>query len=133
VRRSFYAQQVANTIHFVNDGEAALDYLLRRAEYSDPAKSPRPDVILLDLRLPKVDGLDVLKEIKRHEKLHRIPVVILTSSDDDHDVATAYDFHANSYVVKPLEFKKFTQLMQDMGSYWLGWNTNAFVHAGAGQ
>jgi CheY-like chemotaxis protein len=127
VRRSFRSHRVANSVRFVPDGEAALDYLLRRAEYSDPKKSPRPDVILLDQRLPKVDGLEVLKEIKQNEELHRIPVVVLTSSDEEHDVATAYDFHANSYVVKPLDFRKFTDLMQDLGFYWLGWNTRPFV------
>lgn len=124
VRRSFRSHQVANDIRHVIDGRAALDYLLRRGEYHDPQKSPRPHVILLDLRLPKVDGLEVLKEIKENPKLRRIPVVVLTSSQGETDVAMAYDHHANSYLVKPLDFKKFTELMRDLGFYWLGYNVN---------
>lgn len=126
VRRSFSGHQVANTIHHVADGQAALDYLLRQGEYADPKKSPRPDVILLDLRLPKLDGLGVLHEIKQARELHKIPVVVLTSSKDDADVSNAYDSYANSYLVKPLDFQKFTDLMRDLGFYWLGWNVNPF-------
>jgi len=132
VRRNFHSHQVANDMRCVTDGETALDYLLRRKEYSDPQESPRPDVILLDLRLPKLDGLDVLKEIKNNKELQRIPVVILTSSDEERDIAAAYDCHANSYVVKPLGFSKFTDLMRDMGFYWLGWNAGPFVRNAAG-
>jgi len=122
VRRSFSTHQVSNKIHYACDGEVALDYLLRRKEYSNPDKSPRPDVILLDLRLPKIDGLQVLEEIKKDEALSLIPVIVLTSSEEKADVLEAYHRHANSYVVKPLEFTKFTNLMRDMGHYWLGWN-----------
>jgi len=122
VIRSFKSHDAALPIHHVTDGESALDYLFRRGEYSDPKESPRPRLILLDLRLPKVDGLEVLKEIKQTEELRAIPVVILTSSQAGNDVKTASDYHANSYLVKPLEFTKFTQLIQDLGSYWLGWN-----------
>lgn len=90
VRRSFQSHQVANNIHHVADGEVALDYLLRRGAYRDPKTSPKPDVILLDLRLPKMDGLEVLTEIKKTEELLKIPVVILTSSHEEQDVAKAY-------------------------------------------
>lgn len=121
VRRSF-AQSLTVDIHHVIDGEAALDYLLRRGDYVDPAISPRPHVVLLDLRLPRVDGLQVLREIKKSEDLRRIPVVVLTSSEAEGDMLQAYDAHANSYLVKPLDFGKFTGLMQDLGFYWLGWN-----------
>jgi CheY-like chemotaxis protein len=129
VRRSFRTHRVANDIRHVTDGQAALNYLFREGEYSDPKKSPRPGVIFLDLRLPNVDGLDVLKEIKENKELFKIPVVVLTSSDEDKDVAKAYDWHANSYVVKPLDFKKFTELMRDLGYYWLGWNVHPFVQS----
>jgi len=125
VMRSFKAQQSAHAIHHVTDGESALDYLLRRGEYNDPQKSPKPRLILLDLRLPKVDGLEVLKEIKQIEDLRGIPVVVLTSSQAGNDVKMACDYHANSYVVKPLEFRKFTELIGDLGSYWLGWNVSS--------
>ena len=123
VIRSMRNQQVANRIHHVVDGEKALDYLFNRGAYADPEKNPRPNLVLLDLRLPRVDGLEVLKTIKETPELLRIPVVILTSSDAESDVARSYDYHANSYVVKPLEFKKFTELMKDLGFYWLGWNS----------
>jgi len=122
VRRSFRDHCMDSTIHHLPDGKAALDYLLRRGEYADSRTSPRPHVILLDLRLPKIDGLEVLKEIKADEELHLIPVVILTTSEAPRDLATAYDHHANSYLVKPVGFDKFTQLMNDLSMYWLGWN-----------
>ncbi len=122
VIRGMRDQQVANRIHHVSDGEQALDYLFMRGSYADPVKNPRPNFVLLDLRLPRVDGLEVLRTIKTTPSLLRIPVVILTSSDAECDIAKSYDYHANSYVVKPLDFKTFTRLMKDLGFYWLGWN-----------
>ena len=124
VIRSFENQRVANKINHVQDGEEALDYLFRRGKYQDPEKAPRPNVILLDLRLPKIDGLEVLREIKNAEGLKRIPVVILTTSQAEIDASRAYDYHANSYLVKPLDFELFTKLMEELGFYWLGWNFN---------
>jgi CheY-like chemotaxis protein len=123
IMQSFRDHRVANMINHVSDGESALDYLYRRGDYADPKKSPRPNVILLDLRLPKVDGLEVLNEIKGVEKLRRIPVVVLTTSETEKDMSKAYNSHANSYLVKPVDFKKFTRLMDDLGFYWLGWNS----------
>jgi CheY-like chemotaxis protein len=122
VIRGMRDQQVANRIHHVPDGEKALDYLFGRGAYADPTINPRPNLVLLDLRLPRVDGLEVLKIIKSTPELLRIPVVVLTSSDAENDIAKSYDYHANSYVVKPLDFKTFTKLMRDLGFYWLGWN-----------
>ncbi|MEW6113142.1 MAG: response regulator [Thermodesulfobacteriota bacterium] len=133
VMRSFMASQSDHSIQHVTDGETALDYLLRRGEYSDPQKSPIPKLILLDLRLPKVDGLEVLKEIKQTEELRGIPVVILTSSQAGNDVKMAYSYYANSYVVKPLDFEKLTELMQDLATYWLEWNVNPFGQDHPGQ
>jgi CheY-like chemotaxis protein len=117
----------AKIVHHVSDGDAALDYLFRRGDFADPEQSPRPRLILLDLRLPKVEGLAVLKEIKTSadEKLRRIPVVVLTSSAADRDAAAAYDCQANSYVVKPVDFEKFHQLVADLSYYWLVWNRPA--------
>lgn len=120
--RSIRDLQVANTIHHIPDGEQALDYLFHRNAYTDTVENPRPDLVLLDLRLPRVDGLEVLRIIKTTPSLLRIPVVVLTSSDAGSDIARAYDFHANSYIVKSLDFKTFTRLMKDLGFYWLGWN-----------
>lgn len=122
IMRSFKGHQVSNKIHHVLDGEAALDYLFRRGRYADPVKSPQPHVILLDLRLPKVDGLEVLKEIKTSNALHKIPVVVLTTSEAERDIARAHEYHANSYLVKPVDFAEFTKLMSDLCYYWLGWN-----------
>jgi len=127
VIRGMKDQRVANKIHHVSDGEAALDYLFRRGAYTTIKSSPLPNLILLDLRLPRIDGLEVLKTIKETPDLQRIPVVILTSSSAEADIARSYDYHANSYVVKPLDFKTFTKLMDDLGFYWLGWNTKPHI------
>ncbi len=131
VTRSFEDHRVGNRIHHLTDGEAALDYLLRRNAYSDPEKSPRPHVILLDLRLPKIDGLEVLRVIRTSPGLEKIPVVILTTSHAELDVAKAYENHANSFLVKPLDYEKFTSLMDDLGFYWLGWNHSPWPEDGS--
>ncbi len=106
--------------HFV-DGESALDYLFCRNQFEGKAP-PRPMLILLDLRIPKVDGLEVLAQIKTSEEISKIPVVVLTTSEAERDMASAYRHHANSYVVKPVDFAKFGELMNDLGFYWLAWN-----------
>jgi CheY-like chemotaxis protein len=124
VRRNFADHRVANTIHLARDGEEALQYLFRQGRYADTATSPTPHLVLLDLRLPKIDGIDVLKRIKGSDALKSIPVVVLTSSYAEQDIAKAYANSANSYLVKPVDFDKFTRLMHDLGYYWLAWNTN---------
>jgi CheY-like chemotaxis protein len=124
VIRTLEEHKIANKVRHFLDGQSALDYLFHRAEYSDPAMSPRPHVILLDLRLPRVDGIDVLKAIKEDDRLKSIPVVVLTTSEAEKDVAKAYYNHANSYLVKPVGFDEFKRLMDDLGFYWLSWNTN---------
>ena len=122
VIRSFKDHTLNSEIHHVMNGEMALDYLFRRSEYADPVKYPQPHVILLDIRMPKVSGLEVLKELKASEELRHIPVIILTTSDAEQDVSTAYHNYVNSYLVKPVEFDKFMQLMEELGFYWLNWN-----------
>ena len=122
VRRNFKDYRLANTLMHVTDGQAALDYLRHENEFSDPVTSPRPGIILLDLRLPKVDGLEVLKIIKTDPQLLQIPVVILTTSKAETDMVTAYAGHANSYLVKPVDFTQFTDLMTTFGYYWVAWN-----------
>jgi CheY-like chemotaxis protein len=122
VIRSLRDLPVKNTIHHVPDGEQALDYLFRRNAFIDSVQNPRPDLVLLDLRLPRVDGLEVLRIVKTTPLLLRIPVVVLTSSDAGNDIAQAYDYHANSYIVKSMDFRTFTRIMTDLGSYWLGCN-----------
>jgi DNA-binding response OmpR family regulator len=130
VARALASNRVANRIHRVSDGEAALDYLFRRGLYTAPVLSPTPTLILLDLRLPKVDGLEVLRTVKESAELGGIPVVILTTSDAERDVATAYKYRANSYLVKPVEFGKFNEMMSALGFYWLAWNRNPFDEKG---
>jgi len=125
VMRGLEDHRVANVIYHVSDGRAALDFLFRRGEYADPQESPRPDLILLDLRLPKIDGLEVLRHIKCAEQVQKVPTLILTTSDAETDVAKAYEYRANSYLVKPLDFTRFAQLLSDLGFYWLGWHRNA--------
>lgn len=127
IMRSLSEHRIASRIFHVRDGEAALYYLFRQGPYADPLTSPRPHVVLLDLRLPRVDGLEVLQEVKNAERLRAIPVVILTTSEAERDVTMAYAQHANSYLVKPIEFAKFTQLMDDLGFYWLGWNRHPWA------
>ncbi|MEW6084510.1 MAG: response regulator [Chloroflexota bacterium] len=124
VVRTLEEHRIANRVRHFLDGQSALDYLFHRGEFSDPATAPRPHVILLDLRLPKVDGIDVLRGIKESDDLKSIPVVILTTSEAEKDVAKAYYNHANSYLVKPVGFEEFKKLMDDLGFYWLGWNTH---------
>lgn len=122
VRRNFENCNVANLLFHVSDGQAALDYLYQRHGFSDPATSPRPGIVLLDLRLPKMDGMEVLQIIKADANLKRIPVVILTTSKAEGDMLAAYDKQANSYLVKPVDFARFTELMHAFGYYWLAWN-----------
>ena len=127
VIRTMEDHRIANKIKHFSDGQAALDYLFRRGEYEDPASSPYPHMILLDLRLPRVDGLEVLRIIKEEDSLKNIPVIILTTSEAEKDVARAYDNHVNSYLVKPVGFDDFSKLMNDLGFYWLGWNSHPRV------
>ena len=126
VIRSFENNRIANTIKHVEDGEQALDFLNRRGDYEESSLCFKPHLVLLDLRLPKIDGLQVLDEIKTSDTLKSIPVVILTTSNSDMDVAKAYKQHANSYLVKPIDFDKFTEMMNGLGYYWLVWNQKPF-------
>lgn len=124
VIRTLEEHRIANRVRHFLDGQSALDYLFQRGEFQNRTDNVRPHVILLDLRLPRVDGIDVLKTIKEDENLKTIPVVVLTTSEAEKDVAKAYYNHANSYLVKPVGFDEFKRLMDDLGFYWLSWNTN---------
>jgi len=124
VVRTLEDHLISNKVRHFLDGQSALDYLFRRGEFSGAKETQRPHVILLDLRLPRVDGIDVLKAIKEDADLKSIPVVVLTTSEAEKDVAKAYYNHANSYLVKPVGFEDFKKLMDDLGFYWLGWNVN---------
>ena len=122
IQRSLAENDVANRLSHVSDGQEALDYLFRRGEFAAPQRSPQPHLILLDLRLPKMDGLEVLKQIKMSDRLPKIPVVVLTTSAAEQDKAQAYDLNVNSYVVKPIDSEKFRKLLHDLDLYWLVYN-----------
>lgn len=124
VMRTLEEHRIGNRVQHFLDGQSALDYLFRLGEYAESGSTERPHVILLDLRLPRVDGIEVLKAIKADEDLKSIPVVVLTTSEAEKDVAKAYYNHANSYLVKPVGFEDFKKLMDDLGFYWLGWNVH---------
>ena len=126
VKRNFADNSLRNVLDHVDDGEKAMDYLHKRGAYADLGEDSTPHLVLLDLRLPKVDGLDVLETIKTTESLKRIPVVILTTSRAESDVTSAYQRRANSYLVKPMDFDKYTTMMDEMSRYWLGWNHTAY-------
>lgn len=108
--------KVANTMHVVDDGVAALDFLRQRPPYEG---ATRPDLILLDLNLPRKNGQEVLEEIKQDDKLKRIPVVILTTSTLDEDVQSAYGMHANCYITKPVDFGQFIKVVRAIEEFWL--------------
>lgn len=122
LKHSFKNHRVPNRIYHVMDGEEALDYLFRRGAYADETLSPRPHLILLDLKMPKVNGIEVLQSIRNAPEYIDVPVVMLSSSDAEPEVELAYGLHVNSYLVKPLDFAQFAQLMDDVGYYWLNWN-----------
>lgn len=108
---------IANKIDVVRDGEEALDYLFKRARYAN-RENGNPVVVMLDLKMPKVDGLEVLKQIKGDDKLRKIPVVILTSSIMESDLITSYELGVNAYVVKPVDFDNFMTAIKELGSFW---------------
>jgi two-component system response regulator len=116
---AFGKHELANKVHVARDGQEALDYLFPTDEYGAHTERLRPKVILLDLKLPRVDGLEVLREIRADPTLHAVPVVIVTSSRERRDVKETYDLGANSYIVKPIEFDAFIETMETLGLYWL--------------
>jgi two-component system response regulator len=117
--RALRGRGLANRLLVVGDGAEALDFVFCRGRYTDRQMTHPPKVILLDVRLPKLNGLEVLREIKADPRTHSIPVVMVTSSQEDPDVKAAYELGANSYVVKPVEFDAFMDVMSNLGFYWL--------------
>lgn len=110
---------LANKLLHVKDGAAALDFIFAEGEYSGRNTEHKPKVILLDLKMPKVNGIEVLQRIRADESTKSIPIVMLTSSKEDPDIKTCYDLGVNSYVVKPLEFDEFQKAISELGLYWL--------------
>jgi two-component system response regulator len=117
--RALQKRNLANQIHVVKDGVAALDFLFGSVQAAQAVTFHPPKVILLDLKLPKVDGLEVLRRIKSDEHTRRIPVVVLTSSKEERDIVESYNLGVNSYIVKPVEFENFMKAVSDIGLYWL--------------
>jgi CheY-like chemotaxis protein len=122
-RRALKEGNLLNEIFWVKDGEEALDFLYRRGRYTEPAAAPRPGLILLDIKLPKLGGHEVLRQIKNDRELRTIPVVILTTSDRDEEVRASYLGGANSYVCKPVKFAEFVAQVKSLKLYWVLTNT----------
>lgn len=112
-------KNLANHVKWVEDGEQAINYLFANGEYAGRDLSKKPKLILLDLKLPKVDGMEVLQKLKSDEKTRTIPVVVLTSSREESDVIRSYKLGVNSYIVKPVDFKQFSESVAELGLYWL--------------
>jgi two-component system, response regulator len=123
--RALELQKIANPLVVARDGVEALDYLFGRGLYAGPGAPVLPTVILLDLKLPKVDGLEVLRQIRNDERTRLLPVVILTSSREDKDLINGYLLGANSYIRKPVDFDQFNEAIKQLGLYWLVWNEPA--------
>jgi len=121
--RALKGNRVVNGIYVVKDGQQALDYMYRRGEYSDKSKAPRPGLILLDVKLPKMDGFEVLRQLKKDPDLKSIPIIMLTTSSREEEVAKGYTEGANSYVTKPVNFSEFVQKIKDIQLYWAITNT----------
>lgn len=117
--RAFERHKMANKVVLVTDGEEALDYLFATGKYKDRDVSERPTLVLLDLKLPKLNGLDVLQRMRADSRTRRLPVVILTSSNEERDIVSSYDLGANSFVRKPVDFAEFIEAARQLGLYWL--------------
>jgi len=117
--RAFAKHHLTNKIHVVRDGQEALDYVFCSGRYSDRRISDHPHVILLDIKLPLIDGIEVLRRIKADERTRTIPVVMLTSSHEERDLVESYRLGVNSYIVKPVDFDQFTESARALGMYWL--------------
>jgi two-component system response regulator len=117
--RALKKANLANRLIHVHDGAEALDFLFARGIYADRNIGNKPKVILLDIKMPKVDGIEVLRQLKLNEATRTIPVVIMTSSKEEQDIITSYDLGVNSYVVKPVDFEGFAKAVSQLGFYWL--------------
>jgi two-component system response regulator len=117
--RALKKRNLANKVHVVKDGAEALEFIFGTGTYAERDINQIPKVILLDLKLPKVDGLEVLRKVKSDERTKVIPVVVLTSSKEESDLVESYRLGANSYITKPVDFDKFAQTVSEMGLYWL--------------
>ena len=120
--RALEKNNLANQIDVARDGAEALDYIYHRGVFADRDPSSPPQLILLDLQLPKVDGLDVLKAIRQDKHFQHIPVVMLTTSSEENDIVSSYQNGANSFIMKPVDFKEFVEIVSQLGIYWMAIN-----------
>jgi len=118
-REAFEEAKLANDLRFVEDGVELLDYLHRRGKYADPATSPRPGIILLDLNMPRKDGREALQELKQDPRFRAIRVIILTTSKAEEDILRTYNLSAASYITKPVTFESLVDVVRTLGKYWL--------------
>ncbi len=119
IREAFQENKLANDLHFVEDGIQLLEYLRNQGEYLDPVKFPQPDLILLDLNMPRKDGREALEEIKADSKLRFIPVVVLTTSKAEEDILKSYDTGASGFITKPVKFSALVQVVHTLDDYWV--------------
>ena len=119
---AFRESKCSGTVHVARGGQEALDYIFGNAPYEDRARHPMPSIVLLDLKMPGVDGFEVLRQMKQNDCVRRVPVVILTSSPDERDRAATYDIGANSYLVKPTSFEDLVAIVRKVEEYWLRLN-----------
>lgn len=117
--RSLKKHNLTNNLHHVDDGAEALDFIFAKGKYTDRTVGNGLKVIMLDLKLPKIDGLEVLKQVKADDRTRKIPVVILTSSKEEQDIVASYQLGVNSYIVKPVQFETFATAVAEMGMYWM--------------
>lgn len=124
IKRAFRKLNLPHSLHLVEDGEAAINYLQGREPYNQKDNFILPELILLDLKLPRISGLEVLQWIRQQPDLKRMPIVILTASRESIDINKAYDLGVNSYLVKPVNFNEFLEMLSTLNSYWLKFNEN---------
>lgn len=117
-RRAWKQHNIANPLYVVRNGQECLDYLHRRGKFSEPDSAPRPGILLLDIKMPKVDGLDVLKRIRQDQELRNLPVIILTTSQAEEDRIRSYALGANAYIVKPVGFENFSEAVKTINLFW---------------
>lgn len=122
ILRALEKSDLTHKLHHVDDGAKALDFMFGSGVYAMRYAAPLPRVVLLDLKLPKVDGLEVLRRLKSDSRTRRVPIVVLTSSNEPSDIGFSYDFGTNSYIVKPVDFAELTAIVSAVGAYWLAHN-----------
>ena len=116
--RAWKKNNIVNPLHIVNDGEECMDYLRQCGKYSEPESAPKPSILLLDIKMPKMDGLAVLKQIREDDKLRLLPVIILTTSKDEEDRIRSYDLGVNAYIQKPVGFQSFSDAVKRINLFW---------------